>query len=88
MLSATKSAAEKREAFKAALKPGKLLRFPGAFSPLVALAADLGLPDTGLTTRSEVAARGAKVCDLNVVLPPEQLACSTRGPRGMFLSAT
>ena len=78
MLSATKSAAEKREAFKAALKPGKLLRFPGAFSPLVAmaiqrhgfdgvyvsgaaLAADLGLPDIGLTTLSEVAARGGAI---------------------------
>jgi len=61
-----------------ALKSGKLLRFPGAFSPLVAiviqrhgfdgiyisgaaLAADLGLPDIGLTTLSEVAARGGAI---------------------------
>ena len=38
MLQATKSAAEKRQEFRAALKTGKLLRFPGAFSPLVAMA--------------------------------------------------
>jgi methylisocitrate lyase len=78
MLSSTKSAAEKREAFRAALKSGKLLRMPGAFSPLVAMAierhgfdgvyvsgaalsADLGLPDIGLTTLSEVAARGGAI---------------------------
>lgn len=78
MLIAKKSAAEKRKAFRAALKSGKLLRFPGAFSPLVALAiqrhgfdgvyisgaalsADLGLPDIGLTTLSEVAARGGEI---------------------------
>jgi methylisocitrate lyase len=78
MLQATKSAAEKRKAFRAALKSGKLLRFPGAFSPLVAMAiqrhgfdgvyisgaalsADLGLPDVGLTTLSEVAERGGAI---------------------------
>ena len=78
MLQATKSAAEKRKEFRAALKTGKLLRFPGAFSPLVAMAvqrhgfdgvyisgaalsADLGLPDIGLTTLSEVAARGGAI---------------------------
>src|SRR5437763_5541844 len=66
---------EKRAAFQAALKSQKLLRFPGAFSPLVAmlienigfegvyipgavLANDLGLPDIGLTTQTEVASRG------------------------------
>jgi methylisocitrate lyase len=38
MLQAAKSAAAKRKAFRAALKSGKLLRFPGAFSPLVAMA--------------------------------------------------
>ncbi len=38
MLQATKSAADKRKEFRAALKSGKLLRFPGAFSPLVAMA--------------------------------------------------
>ena len=66
---------DKRGDFRAALKSGKLLRFPGAFSPLVAmaierqgfegvyisgavLANDLGLPDVGLTTLSEVSQRG------------------------------
>jgi methylisocitrate lyase len=78
MLQATKSASDKRKEFRAALKSGKLLRFPGAFSPLVAmaiqrhgfdgiyisgamLAADLGLPDIGLTTLSEVALRGGAI---------------------------
>jgi methylisocitrate lyase len=78
MLQATKSAADKRKEFRAALKTGKLLRFPGAFSPLVAmeiqrhsfdgvyvsgaaLSADLGLPDIGLTTLSEVATRGGAI---------------------------
>ena len=78
MLFAKKSSALKRSEFRAALKSGKLLRFPGAFSPLVAmlierqgfegvyvsgaaLAADLGLPDVGLTTLSEVAQRGRAI---------------------------
>ena len=78
MLFARKSSAQKRAEFRAALKLGKLLRFPGAFSPLVAMAiqrhgfdgvyvsgaalsADLGLPDIGLTTLSEVAARGGAI---------------------------
>ena len=78
MLHATKPAAEKRKEFRAALASGKLLRMPGAFSPLVAmaiqrhgfdgvyvsgaaLAADLGLPDIGLTTLPEVAARGGAI---------------------------
>ena len=78
MLFARKSSAQKRADFRAALKSGKLLRFPGAFSPLVAMAiqrhgfdgvyvsgaalsADLGLPDIGLTTLSEVAARGGAI---------------------------
>jgi methylisocitrate lyase len=69
---------EKRSSLKSMLGSGKLNRFPGAFSPLVALAiqdhgfegvyvsgaalsADLGLPDIGLTTLSEVAERGARV---------------------------
>ena len=72
------SATQKRKDFRAALKSGKLLRFPGAFSPLVAMAierhgfdgiyvsgaalsADLGLPDIGLTTLSEVSARGGAI---------------------------
>jgi methylisocitrate lyase len=37
MLFAHKSAADKRTAFRAALGSGKLLRFPGVFSPLVAM---------------------------------------------------
>jgi methylisocitrate lyase len=75
MLFSRKSPAQKRVDFRAALKSGKLLRFPGAFSPLVSmliegqgfegvyisgavLANDLGLPDVGLTTLSEVSQRG------------------------------
>ncbi|PWU17856.1 MAG: methylisocitrate lyase [Verrucomicrobia bacterium] len=78
MLSSTKTPAEKRLALRAGLRSGKLLRFPGAFSPLVSmliehrgfdgvyvsgavLAADLGLPDVGLTTLSEVAQRGGVI---------------------------
>ena len=78
MFFAKKLPAQKRAEFRAALKSGKLLRFPGAFSPLVgmlierqgfegvygsgaALAADLGLPDVGLTTLSEVAQRGRAI---------------------------
>ncbi|HUA37551.1 MAG TPA: methylisocitrate lyase [Candidatus Sulfopaludibacter sp.] len=88
MLQATKSAAEKRKDLRAGLKSGRLLRFPGAFSPLVAmaiqrhgfdgvyisgaaLAADLGLPDIGLTALSEVAERGgaiARVTDLPALI--------------------
>jgi len=83
-----KSPAEKRIEFRAALKTGKLLRFPGAFSPLVAmlierqvfegvyisgavLSNDLGLPDIGLTTLSEVAQRGraiSQVTDLPAII--------------------
>lgn len=72
------SAAEKRARFRAGLESGQLQRFPGAFSPLVAmlaaeigfdgvyvsgavLSADLGLPDIGLTTLTEVAGRGAQI---------------------------
>jgi methylisocitrate lyase len=75
MLFSRKSPAQKRADFRAALKSGKLLRFPGAFSPLVSmlierqgfegiyisgavLANDLGLPDVGLTTLTEVSQRG------------------------------
>ena len=83
-----KATEQKRTDFRAALKSGKLLRFPGAFSPLVAMAiqrhgfdgvyvsgaalsADLGLPDIGLTTLSEVAACGgaiARATDLPALL--------------------
>jgi methylisocitrate lyase len=88
MLFASKSPAQKRSDFRAALKSGKLLRFPGAFSPLVsmlierqgfegvyisgaALANDLGLPDVGLTTLSEVSQRGraiARVTELPAII--------------------
>ncbi|WAJ44102.1 methylisocitrate lyase [Mycobacterium sp. Aquia_216] len=71
-------AAQKRARFRAALESGRLQRFPGAFSPLVAkliaetgfdgvyvsgavLSADLGLPDIGLTTLTEVSSRGAQI---------------------------
>jgi methylisocitrate lyase len=82
------SAGEKRQRFRSDLASGRLLRLPGAFSPLVAraiaeagfdgvyvsgaaLAADLALPDIGLTTLSEVAARGqqiARVTDLPTLI--------------------
>lgn len=78
MLFADISASEKRVALRVALKSGKLLRFPGAFSPLVSmqieklgfdgvyisgsvLSNDLGYPDIGLTTMSEVAQRGRQI---------------------------
>lgn len=69
---------EKRKLFREQLKSGKILRYPGAWSPLVAmqieklgfdgvyisgsvLSNDLGYPDIGLTTLSEVAARGRQI---------------------------
>ncbi len=72
------TAHEKRIALRQGLASGRLLRFPGAFSPLVSLAiedagfdgvyisgaalsADLGLPDIGLTTLTEVATRGHQI---------------------------
>lgn len=78
MLFPTLSAPEKRRNFRKALSSGKLLRFPGAFSPLVAmliekqgfdgvyisgavLANDLGYPDIGLTTLTEVSQRGRQI---------------------------
>jgi methylisocitrate lyase len=78
MLHDTTSAADKRAAFRAGLASGRLLRFPGAFSPLSAMliarhgfdgvyvsgaviSADLGLPDIGLTTLSEVAGRSQQI---------------------------
>jgi methylisocitrate lyase len=82
------STSEKCRRFRLDLESGRLLRFPGAFSPLVArtvgeygfdgvyvsgaaLAADLALPDIGLTTLSEVVARGqqiARATDLPVLI--------------------
>ncbi len=70
--------AEKRRRLHQAVHSGKLQRFPGAFSPLVAMlieeqgwegvyvsgsvvAADLGLPDIGLTSMSEVVLRGHQI---------------------------
>lgn len=78
LLGSATSAADKRAKFRAALRSGRLQRFPGAFSPLVAklvaeigfdgvyvsgavLSADLGLPDIGLTTLTEVTGRGAQI---------------------------
>lgn len=78
LIGSPKAAADKRADFRQALGSGRLQRFPGAFSPLVAklvaeigfegvyasgavLSADLGLPDIGLTTLTEVAARGAQI---------------------------
>ncbi len=77
-LAAAASPAEKRATLRAGLNSGRLQRFPGAFSALVAkviaevgfegvyvsgaaLSADLGLPDIGLTTLTEVATRGAQI---------------------------
>ena len=88
MLSEQRSARDKRKEFRAALASGRLLRFPGAFAPLVCLlieeigfegiyisgavlANELGLPDVGLTTLSEVAARGhamARVTNLPTII--------------------
>lgn len=72
------TASQKRAAFREKLKTGKLLVFPGAFSPLVAmlieqkkfdgvyisgsvLSNDLGYPDIGLTTQTEVGLRGRQI---------------------------
>ena len=81
LMGATSSATDKRAAFRGGLTSGRLQRFPGAFSPLVAklvaeigfegvyvsgavLSADLGLPDIGLTTLTEVTARGAQIASV------------------------
>src|ERR1700761_7241366 len=81
LLGAASSAADKRSAFRAGLNSGRLQRFPGAFSPLVAklvaeigfegvyvsgavLSADLGMPDIGLTTLTEVTGRGAQIASI------------------------
>jgi methylisocitrate lyase len=75
---APRSPAEKRAALRDGLASGRLLRMPGAFSPLVArlveelgfdgvyvsgavVAADLGLPDVGLTTMTEVGRRARQI---------------------------
>jgi methylisocitrate lyase len=78
MLHTSVSAGERRRAFRTGLASGRLLRFPGAFTPLSAiliealgfegvyvsgavLSASLGLPDIGLTTLDEVAARSHEI---------------------------
>ncbi|WP_409479911.1 methylisocitrate lyase [Pseudobdellovibrio sp. HCB154] len=78
MMFPTLTAAEKRKNFRDQLKTGKLLQFPGSFSPLVSmmieqkgfdgvyisgsvLSNDLGYPDIGLTTLTEVANRGRQI---------------------------
>jgi methylisocitrate lyase len=78
MLFPTRTAAEKRKIFREQLKSGKLLQFPGSFSPLVSMliekksfdgvyisgsviSNDLGYPDIGLTTLTEVALRGRQI---------------------------
>lgn len=78
MLFSKLDAESKRKKFKLELKSGKLLQFPGAFSPLCAmliekkgfngvyisgavLSNDLGYPDIGLTTLSEVTQRGRQI---------------------------
>jgi len=88
MLLSTKTPTEKRASFRQSLAAGHLLRFPGAFAPLVAmqieelsfdgvyvsgaaLSAELGLPDIGLTTLSEVADRAeaiARVTNLPAIV--------------------
>lgn len=78
MLFPAKTAADKRKDFRTALKSGKLMRFPGSWSPLVSmeiekqgfegvyisgsvLSNDLGYPDIGLTSLTEVAMRGRQI---------------------------
>lgn len=78
MFFSTKSPRQKRKDMRSALQSGKLLRFPGSFSPLVSMlieeigfdgvyisgaviSNDLGLPDIGLTTLSEVSLRGQAI---------------------------
>jgi methylisocitrate lyase len=78
MLFPTLTALDKRKNFREQLKTGKLLQFPGSFSPLVSmmiekkgfdgvyisgsvLSNDLGYPDIGLTTLTEVTHRGRQI---------------------------
>ncbi|MCB0411105.1 MAG: methylisocitrate lyase [Bdellovibrionales bacterium] len=78
MLMKVQSPEEKRKQLRRGLESGKLLQFPGAFSPLVAqlveelgfdgvyisgavLSNDLGYPDIGLTTLTEVSQRGRQI---------------------------
>lgn len=78
MLFPSKTAAQKRADLRQAIASGKLLQFPGSWSPAVSMAIekqgfdgvyisgsvlsnDLGYPDIGLTTLSEVAQRGRQI---------------------------
>ncbi len=78
MLFTEKNGTQKRADLRQKLATGKLLRFPGSYSPLVSmlieqkgfdglyisgavLANDLGLPDIGMTTLTEVAGRGRQI---------------------------
>lgn len=78
MIDLNVSATEKRKNLREGLASGKLLRFPGAYSPLVSmlieqigfdgvyisgavLSNDLGLPDIGMTTLTEVSQRGRAI---------------------------
>lgn len=78
MLFVERDPAAIRSGLRDRLRRGETLRFPGAFSPLVAraiaqagfdgvyvsgaaLAADLGYPDIGLTTLTEVADRAGRI---------------------------
>ena len=78
MLFERTSASQKRKTLREGLRSGKLLQYPGAWSPLVAmkiqqmgfsgvyvsgsvLSNDLGYPDIGLTTLTEVAQRGRQI---------------------------
>jgi methylisocitrate lyase len=78
MLFPTLTATEKRKNLRDQLKSGKLLQYPGSYSPLVSmmiekkgfdgvyisgsvLSNDLGYPDIGLTSLSEVAHRGRQI---------------------------
>ncbi|HET8897025.1 MAG TPA: methylisocitrate lyase [Protaetiibacter sp.] len=78
MLHSKSTASAKRQALRARLASGDLVRMPGAFNPLSArliqdkgfegvyisgavLSAELGLPDIGLTTLTEVAQRGGQI---------------------------
>jgi methylisocitrate lyase len=78
MLFPEQTPSEKRKSLRSALQTGKLLQFPGAWSPLVSMAIeqqgfdgvyisgsvlsnDLGYPDIGLTSLTEVAQRGRQI---------------------------
>lgn len=78
MLFPTALPSEKRKQLRSDLKSGRLLKYPGSFSPLVSmlienlgfdgvyisgsvLSNDLGYPDVGLTTLTEVTQRGRMI---------------------------